>query len=813
MKSPAKASAKSQKAGGSPARSGSGSGSRMPRNEITGRAHDSNASVLAGNDVQFRSLAPNELGSVIFGCTNTTMNECLSKNLFGLPSRHMVYVQNIRKGMPLFLFNYTDKKLHGIYEAISDGKRNIDATAWVQHGSGKTMFPAQVSARIFQKCDPLRESDFKDVIRANYYGQSNHFKFELDHEQTYNLVELFLRQRYPPHKDKFCAPEVSNPLSPARSSVVLGQGESLQIDSQMQSPDIDQRFQDDSGSRCLSYDESKQEIESFLASEIDNAGTEGYGKDVCISYSEVSFFERNASSRPSSFHPEENVPEEKSSANLQERNGSCRGERSFAKVDLQGPNEISIGSLEDVTEDMNLNFCRKEGCHIPVSGFQNDNNRCQMQDSPPEDNIQKSNNCNQGRNVKSSGLGKDIYEQETDQLGHVLLSKNTGSCLLHEREIQHFSASLFQIQQEGVELKEMVKEAQNKQHFELQSANTLLQILKMKIDSEVSSLRTEVAELREQMRHFLSKKDEENMKDFETSHIPVSGSASTHNGGSTVYVIGGLSGQQWLETVDVFCPPVNKLKHTFSMRTPRAFPAAIAFNKYIYVLGGGQKNSWFDIVEMYDETKDQWVLCSPMNLRRGFLAGVAVSQGIIALGGENEQGPFADVEWYDACTEKWTVSAKMLEKRSFPAAVELDGAVYSLGGFNGSQYSRTVERLDPRQGSWTSIASMISPRAGLSAALFNGKIYALGGFDGQSFLNTVEVFDQRANKWEEAVPMSLQRAHGAAVVVDNVLYLIGGLSDKNKPIDFIECYREGIGWHALGPASIGKRCYMSAVVL
>ena len=95
--------------------------------------------------------------------------------------------------------------------------------------------------------------------------------------------------------------------------------------------------------------------------------------------------------------------------------------------------------------------------------------------------------------------------------------------------------------------------------------------------------------------------------------------------------------------------------------------------------------------------------------------------------------------------------------------------------------------------------SMISPRAGLSAALFNGKIYALGGFDGRGFLNIVEVYDQRA--------------HGAAVVVHNILYLIGGLSDKKKPIDLIECYQEGIGCQALGPASIGKRCYMSAIVL
>jgi len=809
LKSCAEPCAKSQKAGGAPVRAGSGSGSRMRRKENTSRA---NTSVLAGSEVRFRFLAPNELGSVIFGCTNATMNECLSKKLFGLPSSHMVYVQNIRKDMPLFLFNYTDRKLHGIYEALSDGKRDIDTTAWASPGTGQTMYPAQVSAHINWQCDPLRENDFKHVIRDNYYGQSNHFKFELDHQQTHNLIMLFRGQLDPPHKDKFHIPEVSNPLSPTRSSMVLGQGESWQIDSQMHSLYRDQRFQDDSGSRRLSYDESEQEVESYFPSEIDNAGTESYGVDLCISYSEPPSFKGSALSRPSSsLCLEENVPEEKSSAILQERNGSSKGERSFVKVDLQGPNEISTGSLEDVTEDVNLNFCKKEGSHIPVSGLYNDNNRCQIPGSPPEDNIQKSNNSNQGSDVTTSGI--ENSEQETDQLGHVLLSKNTGSCLLHEREIQHFSASLFQIRQEGVELKEMVKAARIEQHCELQSANTLLQFLKMKIDSEISSLRTEVDELREQVRNFFSEKHEKNVKDFETSCIPVSGSAPMHKSGSTVYVIGGLSGHQWLETVDVFCPPVNKLEPAFPMHTPRPFPAAIALDKCLYVLGGGQRSSWFDIVEMYDETKDQWALCSPMNLRRGFFAGVTISHGIIALGGENEQGPLSDVEWYDACTGKWTVSAKMLEKRSFPVAVELDGAVYSLGGFDGSQYLRTVERLDPRQGSWTSISSMISPRAGLSAASFNGKIYALGGFDGQSFLNTVEVFDQRANKWEEAVPMNLQRAHGAAVVVHNILYLIGGLSDKNKPIEFIDCYQEGIGWHALGPASIGKRCYMSAVVL
>ncbi|EPS63831.1 hypothetical protein M569_10954, partial [Genlisea aurea] len=66
-----------------------------------------------------RNLGRSELGGVIFGCTARTMRECLTKQLFGLPAPHFVYVQHIGEGMPLFLFNYSQRKLYGIYEAAS----------------------------------------------------------------------------------------------------------------------------------------------------------------------------------------------------------------------------------------------------------------------------------------------------------------------------------------------------------------------------------------------------------------------------------------------------------------------------------------------------------------------------------------------------------------------------------------------------------------------------------------------------------------------------------------------------------------------
>lgn len=67
--------------------------------------------------------------------------------LTGLPTNHFSYVKNIDPGLPIFLFNYSDRKLHGIFEASSKGKMYIDPYAWIDDNSDldRTQYPAQVS--------------------------------------------------------------------------------------------------------------------------------------------------------------------------------------------------------------------------------------------------------------------------------------------------------------------------------------------------------------------------------------------------------------------------------------------------------------------------------------------------------------------------------------------------------------------------------------------------------------------------------------------------------------------------------------------
>ncbi|GKC50722.1 development/cell death domain-containing protein, partial [Tanacetum coccineum] len=140
-----------------------------------------------------RDLGKVQLGGVIFGTTNATINECLSKQLFGLPGPHFVYVKKIEPGLPLFLYNYSDKTLHGIFEAASLGQMNIDPYAWTLEGSQRTPYPAQVQIRVKLHCRVLTENQFKPIIADNYYNP-HHFWFELDHAQTNKLLSLLSTQ-------------------------------------------------------------------------------------------------------------------------------------------------------------------------------------------------------------------------------------------------------------------------------------------------------------------------------------------------------------------------------------------------------------------------------------------------------------------------------------------------------------------------------------------------------------------------------------------------------------------------------------------
>lgn len=132
-----------------------------------------------------------KLAGVIFGCTTDTFKECIKDRVFGLPRSHMLYVRDIEPGLPLFLFNYSGRTLHGVFRSTSDGALNIKPHGWTGGTTAPTQFPAQVRVEVYRQCAPILETKFRSIIKSNYVSDDRHFVFELDTVQVRELCKLF----------------------------------------------------------------------------------------------------------------------------------------------------------------------------------------------------------------------------------------------------------------------------------------------------------------------------------------------------------------------------------------------------------------------------------------------------------------------------------------------------------------------------------------------------------------------------------------------------------------------------------------------
>uniref|UniRef100_A0A0A9EL46 DCD domain-containing protein n=1 Tax=Arundo donax TaxID=35708 RepID=A0A0A9EL46_ARUDO len=137
--------------------------------------------------LSFRQDAASSMAGAIFMSNTVTREQCFQASIFGLPLEYASFVNNVKKEMPLFLFDHTLCKLYGVFEAASDGGLNINKSAF---RSIQRSYPAQVRISIIWKCRPLCEDEFFPAIEENYYLPRK-FYFDLSYEQVVRLYELF----------------------------------------------------------------------------------------------------------------------------------------------------------------------------------------------------------------------------------------------------------------------------------------------------------------------------------------------------------------------------------------------------------------------------------------------------------------------------------------------------------------------------------------------------------------------------------------------------------------------------------------------
>jgi len=98
----------------------------------------------------------------VFICSHGTERECFERKLFAMPMSNWNRVSQVKKGDILFLLNYQNNRLHGVFEATTDGTLNIEPYAF----DGR--FPAQVRVRRKMRCSSLDEAALLPLINRGW---------------------------------------------------------------------------------------------------------------------------------------------------------------------------------------------------------------------------------------------------------------------------------------------------------------------------------------------------------------------------------------------------------------------------------------------------------------------------------------------------------------------------------------------------------------------------------------------------------------------------------------------------------------------
>ncbi|KAH9305806.1 hypothetical protein KI387_010210 [Taxus chinensis] len=131
------------------------------------------------------------LGGFIFFCNDDTMSEQLQRHLFGLPMEYLDRVKAIRPGLPLFLYNYSTRRLHGVFEAVSSRGSNSKKFSQKRMNADRseTSFKFQYPAQVRMRVREMRPSLDIDHVRSALYTYDH---YEIQNELSPAEVETLL---------------------------------------------------------------------------------------------------------------------------------------------------------------------------------------------------------------------------------------------------------------------------------------------------------------------------------------------------------------------------------------------------------------------------------------------------------------------------------------------------------------------------------------------------------------------------------------------------------------------------------------------
>ncbi|KAH6798333.1 hypothetical protein C2S51_034817 [Perilla frutescens var. frutescens] len=632
-----------------------------------------------------RNLSKHQLGGVIFGCTKSTKEECITKQLFGLPGQHFSYVKNIEPGLPLFLFGYSDRILHGIYEAASSGKMNIDPYAWTIDGSDRTKYPAQVQIRVRLQCQALAEKQFKPSIIDNYYTQ-NHFWFELDHAQASKLMSQL--------SSLAVAPRIPTPKNlpiwttkqgiPSTNKInESGASEPLTLtDNFCNYDDSISTSSTSDNSLCLNGNNQLMEVACNPVEQFDE-------KDLIY-------------------------------LKLKELALNCKSSDANMVVGVVGKSS---------TSDIVLDREPRDGDRLTL-GKKNSGSSSNQFDyltiiEQLSMEIEDLKTFKQEQLLKTESLAKKLAEAEQE----ILRLENR--CLAWE----YISEKPLDVQ---LNINESILIVGGYDGVSWSSAlqsffppEDILRSLK-----PMSSARwnAPIVAFNEELYVFgggsgskwYNTVESYNIANNEWTLRPslikekcsLAGAALNNK----IYAMGGGNGPDFFSDVEMFDPYIGRWIPSRSMLQKRYALAAVELNGALYAVGGYDGNEYLKSAERFDPRENSWTRIRSMEGKKGLHSLVTVNEKIYALGGFDGTEMTTRVEIYDPRRGAWMAGEPMKQGRGYFAAAVLNESIYVIGGVKTDDEIVEMVECYKEGGSWEATNSRaIGKRCFASAIVLEGK--------------------------------------------------------------------------------------------
>ncbi|DBA85703.1 TPA: hypothetical protein ACH3X1_005274 [Trebouxia sp. C0004] len=697
--------------------------------------------------------------------------------------------------MPIFLFNYTDKMMHGIFRAITPGTQNINPQGWtsISHTSF-TRYPAQVKVGLFEKCWPIVDRDFKQAVQGAFFTDRQ-FNYQLTADEARKLCDMFSKLAtkrlyqaqlgtHPSRRPSPSSSTGSSELRAARAKKDIG-ASSVTPDSNVNQPGPAFRVQDTSTSSGQAF---PGDLTQQLSQPADGGAIAAVTVRQNMNKSPPPGFKKSTSNggKPALLP----IPSAWLKSRASQPTAAAFDSTAGARQQPQAkPNAVS---------------------DAPSTGQQN--HRAEVQVLPRAQSGEKDQGAKRSRT-------------DPDMRRHRILREDTPGEAAPQLQ-QHPCQEDVQVARPQLEpsLATAEEEAHARQASEEDE--------QMAGSHRASDLaQNEKEETRSQQD---SGPDVEDVQMLGTTLPTSSGmqhlaaaAASNHSSShqyERIFLVGGGTENRhsmWLHTVDIFTPSTLTCMPATPLPKECAYGSVATIGQRLFYVGGGNGIDWFTSLLRLalDDEDAQWEQMADMHVGRGSLCTAMQGFMLWAIGGRNSHTFHNSTECFHAGQDRWTWGPSTHTKRFAAASASLHNAIYITGGFDATMYTATAERMDPREGKWSPIADMLSSRGSHACAALDDKLYAIGGWAALKPLREAEVYEARADRWRAIAPMNDTRAYFAGVACQDALYAIGGLSPENGNPNYkvtLEKYdplRDS--WEVLAPPANGlsSRAFMSACVV